>query len=143
MSANGDDRLRFGVLGPLRAWDGERRLDLGAPQQQAVLAVLVVHAGQVVSREEVMDWVWGDGIPPSVVNVVQSYVARLRRVLEPGRPIRATCRRRPPAAPPGYRQLLSRLTRPCRQTAGRMQSRVRQVRARFSNQIAGDLDLSQ
>jgi DNA-binding SARP family transcriptional activator/tetratricopeptide (TPR) repeat protein len=90
MSANENDRLRFGVLGPLRAWDGERMLDLGAPQQQAVLAMLVVHAGQVVSREEVMDGVWGDGIPPSVVNVVQSYVARLRRVLEPDRPIRAT-----------------------------------------------------
>jgi hypothetical protein len=39
--------------------------------------------------------------------------------------------------------VVSCLTRPCRQIAGRMQSRVRQVRARFSNQIAGDLDLSQ
>jgi len=82
--------LRFGVLGPLCAWHGERSLSLGTPQQQAVLAALLLRTRQAMSRDQLVEAVWGAGVPPSAVGVVQSYVARLRRVLEPDRPVRAS-----------------------------------------------------
>ena len=74
----------------------------------------------------------------------RSWLARACLQLDdPAAALAATTARRELSYPAGEPVMLSRLTRPCRRTAGRMQSRVRQVRARFSNQIVGDLDLSQ
>jgi DNA-binding SARP family transcriptional activator/DNA uptake protein ComE-like DNA-binding protein len=80
----GDD-LRFEILGPLCAWRGEDRLDLGPGKQRAVLAVLLLNAGRPVSTEAIIDAVWPQDPPENGPNVVQKYVAGLRRVLEPGR----------------------------------------------------------
>jgi len=93
--------LRVGVLGPVCAWlalpgsaapeggrdagGAEEQLDLGQPRQLAVLAVLAVRANRVVSRAELIDAVWGDQPPASAESGVYTYVAGLRRVLEPGR----------------------------------------------------------
>lgn len=80
-----DGSPRFEVLGPLRAFRGDSELALGWPRQRAVLAALLLRAGQVVSRDELIDSVWGADPPVTAVNVVQAYIAGLRRVLEPGR----------------------------------------------------------
>ncbi|SEG89642.1 DNA-binding transcriptional activator of the SARP family [Thermomonospora echinospora] len=80
----GDD-LRFEILGPLRAWRGDQRLDLGPGKQRAVLAVLLLNVGRPVSTEAIIDAVWPRTPPENGPNVVQKYVAGLRRVLEPGR----------------------------------------------------------
>jgi DNA-binding SARP family transcriptional activator/Tfp pilus assembly protein PilF len=73
--------LRFAVLGPVRAWRGERELELGPPQQRAVLAVLLLRENAQVSVPEIVDALWsGDG-PNSAEHVVRSYVYRLRKVL--------------------------------------------------------------
>lgn len=92
----GDTRLRFQVLGPVRAWriepSGERELELGPAKQRAVLGVLALNTGSVVSRETIMDFLWSDDPPPSAVNAVQTYVKRLRGVLEPERQRRAASR---------------------------------------------------
>jgi DNA-binding SARP family transcriptional activator/Flp pilus assembly protein TadD len=83
--------LRVGVLGPVCAWraaeDGgsEDELSLGQPRQLAVLGVLAVRANRVVSRAELIDAVWGDQPPASAEGGVYTYIAGLRRVLEPGR----------------------------------------------------------
>lgn len=42
--------IRVEVLGPVRAWNGEVELDLGAPRQRAVLAVLASRVGRPVAR---------------------------------------------------------------------------------------------
>jgi DNA-binding SARP family transcriptional activator len=78
------------VLGPVRAWAGTRRLDLGAPLQRAAFVVLAFCAGRAVSRDELIDALWGPDAPPSAENGVHTYVNGLRRVLEPARTARAS-----------------------------------------------------
>jgi DNA-binding SARP family transcriptional activator/tetratricopeptide (TPR) repeat protein len=77
------------LLGPVRAWLGDRELELGGPQRQAVLALLALRANQAVSRSELIDGIWGEDPPPSAVNALHVHVAGLRRVLEPNRASRA------------------------------------------------------
>ncbi|MBG6100806.1 DNA-binding SARP family transcriptional activator [Micromonospora vinacea] len=77
--------LRFEVLGPQRAWHGDRDLDLGAGKQRAVLAVLLLSGGRPVTTTQIVDAVWPEEPPANGANVVQKYVAGLRRVLEPER----------------------------------------------------------
>ncbi len=81
----GEVSLRFCVLGPLRAYRGDAELTLGWPRQRAVLAALLMRAGQVVSRDELIDAVWGTDPPTTAANVVHAYIAGLRRTLEPDR----------------------------------------------------------
>ena len=81
-----DPALRFGVLGPLRAWRGDSNVDLGPVQQRVVLAVLCLQAGRPVGREQMINAVWGPAPPRNAVNLVQRHVSRLRQVLEPNRP---------------------------------------------------------
>jgi DNA-binding SARP family transcriptional activator/tetratricopeptide (TPR) repeat protein len=56
---------------------------LGAPQQRALLALLLLDANEAVSRDRLVDGLWGDKPPASAAKLVQIYVSRLRKVLEP------------------------------------------------------------
>ncbi|WP_037700469.1 AfsR/SARP family transcriptional regulator, partial [Streptomyces scabiei] len=85
--------MRFDVLGPLRVRRGEEELDLGFPQQRALLALLVVRAGRPVPSGEIVDVLWPERAPASARNVVRRYAGSLRRLLEPGLPPRAPGRR--------------------------------------------------
>jgi DNA-binding SARP family transcriptional activator/predicted negative regulator of RcsB-dependent stress response len=95
--------LRVGVLGPVSAWRSAlegpgQELALGQPRQQAVLGMLAVRANRVVSRPELIDGVWGDQPPASAEGGIYTYIAGLRRILEPDRPPRdAGASRRQPA----------------------------------------------
>ncbi|MER5339360.1 BTAD domain-containing putative transcriptional regulator [Streptomyces mirabilis] len=80
-----EDSMRFTVLGPVRAWRGEQELDLGSPQQRAVLAALLLRRGRPVPLTELLDAVWGEEQPAASVSVLRTYVSRLRKVLEPER----------------------------------------------------------
>ncbi|MGI5521744.1 BTAD domain-containing putative transcriptional regulator [Micromonospora sp. CA-259024] len=73
--------LRLAVLGPVRAWRDGREIDLGSPQQRAVLAILLLSDGVQVSPETLVDGVWGDDPPRTAVGTVRTYVYRLRKVL--------------------------------------------------------------
>ncbi|GAA0799247.1 hypothetical protein GCM10009524_14450 [Spirilliplanes yamanashiensis] len=64
-------------------------VDLGAPKQRALLAALALHAGRPVTAGALIDLMWGDDAPPAAAASLQTYVAGLRRALEPGRPARA------------------------------------------------------
>ncbi|MEU5788034.1 AfsR/SARP family transcriptional regulator [Micromonospora purpureochromogenes] len=77
--------LRFEILGPQRAWYADRQLNLGPGKQRAVLAVLLLSAGRPVSTGQIVEAVWPEEPPANGPNVVQKYVAGLRRVLEPDR----------------------------------------------------------
>jgi DNA-binding SARP family transcriptional activator/RecA/RadA recombinase len=98
--------VQFRVLGPLEVVDGQRRVELGRPKQRALLAVLLVHANQVVPLDRLIEELWGEEQPAQAGASLQAYVSHLRRALEPGRPART-----PPRVlvtqPPGYRLVVA------------------------------------
>ncbi|MEU3573447.1 BTAD domain-containing putative transcriptional regulator [Kitasatospora sp. NPDC036755] len=83
MGDMGGSGLRFGLLGPLRAWYGEQELELGRPQQRAVLAVLLAAAGRTVSVPVLVEGVWGGAAPADPRKAVQLAVSRLRAAFRP------------------------------------------------------------
>ncbi|MFF5143291.1 BTAD domain-containing putative transcriptional regulator [Streptomyces sp. NPDC013157] len=85
MKATGTDPLRFSLLGPLRAWRAESELELGSPQQRAVLAGLLLRRGRAAGLGDLVAGVWGTDPPPGAVSVLRTYVSRLRKLLEPER----------------------------------------------------------
>jgi DNA-binding SARP family transcriptional activator len=71
----------FRVLGPLEALADGVPVKLGGHRPRAVLAVLVLHAGQVVSTSRLVDEVWAEDPPETAANVLQGYVSQLRKEL--------------------------------------------------------------
>jgi DNA-binding SARP family transcriptional activator len=70
--------LRFQLLGPVRARRGDRELELGSPQQQAVLALLIGCRGHHVSVATMIDAPWEDRPPRPAVDLIRTCVSRLR-----------------------------------------------------------------
>ena len=73
--------MEFRILGPVEVWDGAQRLALGGSKPCALLAVLLLHANQMVSTERLVDELWGEAPPTTARNQVQVYVSRLRQAL--------------------------------------------------------------
>jgi DNA-binding SARP family transcriptional activator/tetratricopeptide (TPR) repeat protein len=76
--------MRVELFGPVRAWRGDREVTVGPPRRRAVLAALALGANRVVSRDEIVDAVWGDMPPPSAANGVHVHVGALRQTLASG-----------------------------------------------------------
>ncbi|GAA4075953.1 BTAD domain-containing putative transcriptional regulator [Streptomyces sp. NPDC058961] len=72
--------VRISLLGPLRAWRGGQPVDLGHLRQQAVLARLALCRDRTVSKDELLDGIWG--MEPPLTKVVPVYIYRLRKVLQ-------------------------------------------------------------
>src|SRR5215471_2269084 len=58
--ACGGPAMDFRILGPLEVARDGQLLALGAVQQRALLAVLVLHRGEVVSTDRLVDELWGE-----------------------------------------------------------------------------------
>ncbi|MFD8157628.1 BTAD domain-containing putative transcriptional regulator [Streptomyces malaysiensis] len=87
-------RVGFGVLGPVVAWDTDadgRAIALKGPRHRAVLARLIVARRRVVPVSRLVEDLW-TAPPPGAVGAVRTFVAALRRALEPDRPPRAPAR---------------------------------------------------
>jgi YVTN family beta-propeller protein len=83
----------FAVLGPVAVRHDGHELPLGGPKQRALLAMLLLRANEVVSRDHLIDGLWGERPPPTAGHTLDSYVSRLRKTLGNGRLSRR---------PPGY-----------------------------------------
>jgi DNA-binding SARP family transcriptional activator len=73
--------MRFRLLGPLEVRVGEDWQGIGAPKWRSVLAALLIHAGQIVPADVLINEVWGDEPPAKAANLISIYVLRLRRLM--------------------------------------------------------------
>ena len=85
--------MEFRILGPLEVSEEGRVLRLGGSKQRALLASLLLHANEVVSRDRLIDELWGASPPDTARTALQVYVSQLRKAL--GRDLILT-------QPPGY-----------------------------------------
>lgn len=85
--------MEFRILGPVEVKLDGSVVALGGRKQRALLALLLLHANEVVSRDRLIEALWGERPPPSVHQSLDSYVSRLRGALGQERLVRR---------PPGY-----------------------------------------
>ncbi len=76
--------LDFRILGPLEVVEHGRVLALGGPRQRALLAILLLRRGEVVSSDRLIDELWGERPPASAAKTLQGYVSHLRKALGAG-----------------------------------------------------------
>ncbi|NNC93395.1 MAG: AfsR/SARP family transcriptional regulator, partial [Acidimicrobiia bacterium] len=77
--------MEFRILGPLEVSDSGHLIELTAPKQRALLAVLLLSPGRVVSADRLIDELWGDDAPAGGAKTLRYHVSKLRDALEPGR----------------------------------------------------------
>jgi DNA-binding SARP family transcriptional activator len=92
--------VEFRILGPLEARQGDDVVRVGGARQRALLAILLLHANEVVSVDRLVDELWAEAPPATAAHTVQVHVSNLRKALEAAAPGAAG---RLETRPPGYR----------------------------------------
>lgn len=73
--------LDFRILGPFDVVEPGRSVTLGGPRQRALLAILLLRRGEVVSSDRLIDQLWGGRPPATAAKTLQGYVSHLRKAL--------------------------------------------------------------
>src|SRR5881275_3214842 len=73
--------MEYRILGPLEVLEEGRQLEVGRLKERTVLAVLLLHANEFVSRERLIDELWGVAPPPTARKAVNVYLSKLRKTL--------------------------------------------------------------
>lgn len=81
MGSESASRLEFGVLGPLEVRRDGEPVRFGGERQRALLALLLVHANELVRTAQLAEALCGEASRGSSVNAVRVGISRLRRVL--------------------------------------------------------------
>ena len=76
--------MDFRILGPLEVDEGGQAIPIVGDRQRALLAILLIHANEPVSADELIDELWGDHAPASPRKGLQVQVSRLRKALGEG-----------------------------------------------------------
>lgn len=76
--------VQFRMLGPLEVVDDGVAVQPTSAKQLLLLGVLLVHANELVTVDVLVEALWPSRPPATATNLVQTYVSRLRKVLEPG-----------------------------------------------------------
>jgi SARP family transcriptional regulator, regulator of embCAB operon len=97
-TAEADDAVQFGVLGPLQMRIGGALVPLGTPKQRAVLAVLIVNASRPVGIDTLIGAAWDQRPPPGARATLHAYISNLRRLMSSAGVDRAVLA----STPPGY-----------------------------------------
>ncbi len=74
--------MEFRLLGSFEVVVDGRSVPLGGAKQRALLAILAIHANDVVPADRLIEQLWPGDPPESAVNTLQGYVSRLRKVLD-------------------------------------------------------------
>jgi DNA-binding SARP family transcriptional activator len=74
--------MEFRILGPLEVFDRDGPVGLGGDKQRALLAILLLHANEVVSTDRLIEDLWGERPPATSLRTLQAYVSRLRKALD-------------------------------------------------------------
>jgi DNA-binding SARP family transcriptional activator len=88
--------VNFAILGPLEVRDDGRPIDVAGRRQRALLAILLLHAGEVVSSDRLIDDLWGDEPPEAGAAALRVRLSQLRKTLGAGAGELIVAR------PPGY-----------------------------------------
>jgi DNA-binding SARP family transcriptional activator len=91
LQARLDDGVEFGILGPVEVRSDGDLLVIGGPRPRALLVLLLLDANQVVSRDRLVDGLWGEHPPVTASRTLDSLVSRLRTLIGSDR-----IQRRPP-----------------------------------------------
>ncbi len=75
--------MEFRLLGPLEVVHTGVRVEVAAPKQRALLALLLINAGSVVPADHIIDWLWGPEPTPRARKNLQFHVWKLRDALGP------------------------------------------------------------
>jgi DNA-binding SARP family transcriptional activator/Tfp pilus assembly protein PilF len=74
-------RLEFCLLGPLAVRRDGVAVPVPPGKQRALLAVLLLRAGQPVTADQLAELLWAPAPPPSATATVRNYIKRLRQAL--------------------------------------------------------------
>jgi DNA-binding SARP family transcriptional activator len=73
--------VEFGLLGPLEVIDDGRPVPIPSAKHRALLAALLLRAGELATADELAEAIWGERLPAEPRRAVQTYVTRLRKLL--------------------------------------------------------------
>ena len=73
--------MEFRILGPLEVIEDGQALDLGGQKQRALLAVLLLHANEIISADRLIEALWPERPPDTAAKALQVYVSQLRKTL--------------------------------------------------------------
>lgn len=76
--------VELGVLGPLQARRDGAPVMIPGAKPRAILTMLGLHGGAVVSADALIDLLWGDQPPRTAAKALQTHISALRRVLGDG-----------------------------------------------------------
>ena len=73
--------MQFRVLGQLEVIDGATPIEVSAPKQRALLLLLLVRRGSIVSSDTIIDTLWPDEPPETAITAVRFHISKLRKAL--------------------------------------------------------------
>ena len=76
--------MDFCILGPLEALNEGRPVALGGSRQRALLALLLLHANEMLGTDRLIEGLWGERPPSRAAKTLQMHISRLRKVLAAG-----------------------------------------------------------
>src|SRR6266446_2717405 len=73
--------MEFRVLGSLEIWDGDVQVEVTGSKRRAVLAILLLHANEVVGKDGLIEELWGGDPPRNAPASLHNTISRLRKVV--------------------------------------------------------------
>jgi len=73
--------MDFRILGPLEVFDNGRKLELSGERPRALLAILLLRRGEVVTADRLIEELYGEQPPATAIKSLQVHMSRLRKAL--------------------------------------------------------------